>query len=76
MYLKPSPRAAVPARMHSLPFWFRIACVLAERSRSAPQNLGSRSAHGRHSLTVPALGATPQARPAPAPAFASRAHSL
>eukprot|EP00965_Chrysotila_dentata_P153775 5083419-Pleurochrysis_carterae.AAC.10 len=26
--------------MHSFPFWTRVACVLAERSRSAPQALG------------------------------------
>eukprot|EP00965_Chrysotila_dentata_P036293 1208751-Pleurochrysis_carterae.AAC.1 len=29
--------------MHSLPFCNRIACVLAERSRSYPQALGTRS---------------------------------
>eukprot|EP00965_Chrysotila_dentata_P072224 2387062-Pleurochrysis_carterae.AAC.1 len=26
--------------MHCLPFWTLVACVLAERSRSAPQVLG------------------------------------
>eukprot|EP00965_Chrysotila_dentata_P200725 6180138-Pleurochrysis_carterae.AAC.1 len=26
--------------MHSFPFWIRVACVPAERSRSAPQALG------------------------------------
>eukprot|EP00965_Chrysotila_dentata_P182046 6011177-Pleurochrysis_carterae.AAC.1 len=41
------------ARMHSLPFCTRTACVRTERSRSAPQVLGTRSAHGRHSLRAP-----------------------
>eukprot|EP00965_Chrysotila_dentata_P086416 2851723-Pleurochrysis_carterae.AAC.1 len=36
--------------MHSFPICSRAACVLAERSRSAPQVLRSRSARGRHSL--------------------------
>eukprot|EP00965_Chrysotila_dentata_P258010 6213066-Pleurochrysis_carterae.AAC.3 len=39
--------------MHSFPFCTRDACVLAERSRSAPQVLGSRGAHGPHSLRAP-----------------------
>eukprot|EP00965_Chrysotila_dentata_P254360 6211843-Pleurochrysis_carterae.AAC.1 len=30
----------IGTHMHSLPFWTRVACVLAERSRSAPQVLG------------------------------------
>eukprot|EP00965_Chrysotila_dentata_P123360 4076874-Pleurochrysis_carterae.AAC.9 len=48
-----------------MPFCFRIACVLAERSRSALQVLGFHNAHGRHSLTAPPPGATLQARSAP-----------
>eukprot|EP00965_Chrysotila_dentata_P220418 6191758-Pleurochrysis_carterae.AAC.3 len=41
------------ARMHKFPVCTRAASVLAERSRSAPQVLGSRSAHGRYCLTAP-----------------------
>eukprot|EP00965_Chrysotila_dentata_P229330 6197127-Pleurochrysis_carterae.AAC.1 len=54
--------------MHNIPFCTRAACVLAKRSRSAPQVLGSRNANGRHGLTAPPPGATPQVRPAPASA--------
>eukprot|EP00965_Chrysotila_dentata_P140154 4633337-Pleurochrysis_carterae.AAC.1 len=37
LHLQPSPRAVAPARLHYLPFWTRIVCALAERSRSAPE---------------------------------------
>eukprot|EP00965_Chrysotila_dentata_P081052 2675707-Pleurochrysis_carterae.AAC.1 len=55
------------ARMHSLPFCTRIACVLTERARSAPRVLGSRSAHGRYNLTAspPSPATQTQVRPAP-----------
>eukprot|EP00965_Chrysotila_dentata_P169054 5582847-Pleurochrysis_carterae.AAC.1 len=60
--------------MHNFPFCTRGACALAERSRSAdpPQVLGSRSAHGRHSLRVPPPWSHPQVCPGLAPAPAPR----
>eukprot|EP00965_Chrysotila_dentata_P026766 887845-Pleurochrysis_carterae.AAC.1 len=53
--------------MHNFLFCTRVACVLAERSRSAPQGLGSRSAHGRNSLTAPPPELEPPRRPAQPP---------
>eukprot|EP00965_Chrysotila_dentata_P071699 2368599-Pleurochrysis_carterae.AAC.1 len=59
--------------MYTFPFCTRVACVLAERSRSAAQVLGFRSAHGRHSrLRAPPPWSHPQVRPAPAPGPAPR----
>eukprot|EP00965_Chrysotila_dentata_P167934 5545250-Pleurochrysis_carterae.AAC.1 len=61
--------------MYSFPFCTRVAFVLAERSRSAPQVLGFRSAHGRHSLRARPPRSYPAGAPSPAPAFAPRLHS-
>eukprot|EP00965_Chrysotila_dentata_P032193 1073733-Pleurochrysis_carterae.AAC.1 len=58
--------------MHGFPFLYRIACVLAERSRSAPQALGGTLAHNgccrslSHLLEPPGRCA-PALAPAPAP---------
>eukprot|EP00965_Chrysotila_dentata_P017361 576583-Pleurochrysis_carterae.AAC.1 len=51
--------------MHGSPNWTRIACVLAERSRSAPQALGARARDGRHCPLSHLARATAQARPSP-----------
>eukprot|EP00965_Chrysotila_dentata_P133024 4398632-Pleurochrysis_carterae.AAC.1 len=51
--------------MHGSPFLRRIACVLAERSRSALQALGYRARDGRLCpLSHPSRAAV-QARPSP-----------
>eukprot|EP00965_Chrysotila_dentata_P031653 1055487-Pleurochrysis_carterae.AAC.1 len=56
--------------MHSLPFCNRIACVLAERERSAPQALGNPLAMVDYIPTVERPLLEPPPRRAPAPASA------
>eukprot|EP00965_Chrysotila_dentata_P189225 6173204-Pleurochrysis_carterae.AAC.2 len=46
--------------MHSFPFCTRFACVLAERSGSAPQVLGPRRAHHVAWPTQPDSATTPE----------------
>eukprot|EP00965_Chrysotila_dentata_P194155 6176189-Pleurochrysis_carterae.AAC.7 len=58
--------------MHSLPFWTRVACVLAERSRSAPQVLGYCSRWLPLPAVRPSLRTTTQARPSPRACAAPR----
>eukprot|EP00965_Chrysotila_dentata_P215396 6188753-Pleurochrysis_carterae.AAC.1 len=51
--------------MHSFTNCICIACVLAERSRSAPQALGYRARNGRCCPVSAPPRATAQARPSP-----------
>eukprot|EP00965_Chrysotila_dentata_P109510 3619473-Pleurochrysis_carterae.AAC.1 len=56
--------------MHGSPFLHRTACILAERSRSAPQLLELLMRDGRPSLSAPDLEPPHRRAPARAPALA------
>eukprot|EP00965_Chrysotila_dentata_P043303 1439376-Pleurochrysis_carterae.AAC.5 len=51
--------------MHSLQNWTGVACVVAQRLRSAPQALGYRAHDGCRCPVSQLSGATAQARPNP-----------
>eukprot|EP00965_Chrysotila_dentata_P156665 5176136-Pleurochrysis_carterae.AAC.3 len=62
--------------MHSLPFCTRVACVLAERSRSAPQVLEYCSRWLPLPRELPFLEPPPRRAPPPAPALLPEQWSL